>query len=367
MKIYLICLIVLCCLSSLLAQSCPDTLWTRTIESLDSASVRTLLKTADGGYLLAGSVDEQSGKRGSVYFQCLSAEDGQSRKSSMESRLSSGGRESGCNQHRPAASRRFLYRALGRTGYRDFGNLYLLKIKASGDTAWTRKHEIKADEFGDDLKVMPDGGFMIAAKSEILEAVSIFCEPTKTDISCINILIPDLTESTMPAGGDCVYLLENGEFLMTKNDSNRVQVLCCDSLGIPRWATRVDNVLKTYNPVLIQTNDNGMGRWGAMIGDPGIGNSGQMLVHLSSKGEVLWSCQYNSTYSNRIYLLEQTSDSGFIMITSQRGYQMMKTDRQGYKLRNCTYKIRFNANIFGADNDAFMIVSGKELMKYGKH
>ena len=124
---------------------------------------------------------------------------------------------------------------------------------------------------------------------------------------------------------------------------NDAQVLKIDSGGDLVWSTIIGGPAEDRVYVLDETNDGGYiaaGRTHSF----GVGEADFYLVKLNSLGDTLWTSTYGGTGMERAYAVQQTTDGGYILAgyTASFGagledFYLVKTDSNGDTLWTQTY------------------------------
>ena len=263
------------------------------------------------------------------------------------------------------------YAILGST--KNFGSgmedIYLVKMLANGDTAWTKTYGGSAnDEEGAGVVQTPDGGYAIAGTTSSfgqgLSDIFLF----KTDANgalqwgksyggsnvefCHNVqlcsdggfVITGYT-STFGLGGNDVYVIRtnangdtlwsrtfgtpdhneawaitqtsDGGFIITGNTlitgSQKLFVIKTDAAGNILWSKGYDNGSDSGNGIsVIQTSDSGYCIAGTCV-TTGTILKDIYLVKTDVNGDTLWSRTFDGGGNEECNSIEQTTDGGYIL------------------------------------------------------
>ncbi|CAA6815944.1 MAG: FIG01179438: hypothetical protein [uncultured Aureispira sp.] len=185
-------------------------------------------------------------------------------------------------------------------------NSQLIKTDVNGDTLWTKKVDIPANNYCDlkNIGQTADGGYILGGENRVLGNIAFYL--VKTDA--------------------------NGDTLWTKNYRG---------LGRAFFAS------------VQQTTDGGY----IVVGTTtavGVSNLDIYLIKTDANGTVLWTQMYGGTNDDEGADVQQTTDGGYIVIGSSddvnsRDAYVIKTDASG----NASWTQRYGA--VGTDEDGFKI------------
>jgi hypothetical protein len=236
-------------------------------------------------------------------------------------------------------------------GYtRSYGNgnddVFLIKTDSNGDTMWTKTFGGTENDRGYSLKETLDSGYIIAGSTQSFGAGSLDVYLIKTNV------IGDTIWTKTYGGSDD----DRGFSVQQTSDQGYVITGLTESFGFYAdvWLIKVDSVgdtlwTKTYGAIghdvglsVAKTSDQGYiitGWTNSFIQFPDI-----YVIKTDSLGDTLWTKTYGGLDWDEGYTVEQTSDGGFIIggITSSYGsgnwdIYLLKTDSLGDTIWTRTY------------------------------
>jgi hypothetical protein len=280
-----------------LALGQPDSLWSRTFGEIHSDVCKSLLQTADGGFVLAGTI--HSGVSSGDFWLVKTDENGDS----LWSRTFGGTGSAGivtdrCNSVLQTADGGYVLAGFSRTtpavNRNDF---WLVKTDENGDSLWSRTYG--GDEYWDECWSVietADGGYALAG---------------------------------------CSYSFGSGgqDFWLVKTDADG------DSLWSRTYGGSNDD--KCYS--VQQTSDGGY----VLAGHSwsfGNGLTDFWIVKTDRNGDSLWSRTYGGAGWEECYSVHQTTDGGYILAGAGHSgdrvftdFWLIKTDADGDSLWGHSY------------------------------
>jgi hypothetical protein len=275
--------------TSLFALS-PQTVWTRTYGSAGSEWGLSVQQTSDGGYIIAGMAG-------------------------------------------PLV-----------TGYSD---VYLIKTDASGDTVWTRRYG-SGDDVGRSVEQTSDGGYIVAGWSLPPGATYGDAYLIKTDANGDTVW----TRKLGGAGGDGAYSVQqttDGGYILAGAtssfgaDSVDVYLVKTDTSGVALWTRVYGGPGYEEGYSVQQTSDGGYIVVG-LTTSFGAGNNDIYLLKTDTSGDTAWTRTFGGTGWDEASSVQETSDGGYIIVgeTSSIGsgsydIYLLKTDADGDTVWTRTY------------------------------
>ena len=228
-----------------------------------------------------------------------------------------------------------------------FGNgiqVYLIKTNSSGDTLWTKTHDVADVDEGWSVQQTQDGGYIVSGF-------------TSTSVNAVQVFLAK-TNST----GDTLWTKTYGG----ARDDYGWSVRQTQDTGyiVAGMTTSFGSIEQVY---LIKTNVTGDTLWTKTYGGTGgdAGNSVQQttdggyviagysdyfvngrqayLIKTNSSGDTLWTRNFGGTSTEAGYSVQQTTDGGYIIAGYSNsfgdGYQvyLVKTNTSGDTLWTKTY------------------------------
>jgi hypothetical protein len=143
------------------ADGAGDTLWTRTYGDPGDEIARSVIETADGGFLIAGRTQAAGESEWNIYL--LKTDD--EGKSEWVRTFGRTVRDFACSAIQASSGGYLLAGGtMGADG--ETYDVYLVKIDSHGDEIWTRTFGGDAGEYATSIAETDDGGYVIAACTE---------------------------------------------------------------------------------------------------------------------------------------------------------------------------------------------------------
>ncbi|HHE38400.1 MAG TPA: T9SS type A sorting domain-containing protein [Candidatus Cloacimonetes bacterium] len=210
---------------------------------------------------------------------------------------------------------------------------FLMKVDIEGNMLW---QEFLGGEFacnGGDIKVAPDGGFIIGASRTAYMYSHIYIAKTNPDgeLEWENTFGQEghSTGISVACTNDSGYIV-TGYTSLDQRDRN-FYTIKVDENGEEEWFNIYDTTTSDYGKSISTTNNGEFIICGEINGDIG-------LVKINSIGEEVWRNNYGGTDLDRGYDAVQTGDGGFIAIGKTHSFPtvpglydayLVKTDSEG--------------------------------------
>jgi hypothetical protein len=256
----LVILILLVVSASSLAQA-PDTLWLRAYGGASHEAGRAIGATLDCGCVITGYTESFGAGAADVYLLKLDA----SGDTAWARTYGGADYERGFSVQQTDDGG---YVITGKTmSFGAGGNdVYIIRTDAAGDTLWTRTYGGVEHDVGHSIRQTHDGGYIIGAHTE-----------------------------SFGAGGPDFYLLRTSPS------------------GDTLWTRTYGTARTDWCGAAIETSDHGF----AMVGytdDDYMGMSNIYVVRTDSGGDTLWTKTYGDTFSYEwAYDIRQTDDGGYVV------------------------------------------------------
>lgn len=167
-------------------------------------------------------------------------------------------------------------------------DVFLVRLNPQGEFLWSRTYGGEGEDNGWDLRETDDGGFIVAGFT-----------------------------NSYGAGKMDIYLLRT------------------DSTGELLWEQTIGGPLDEYGWSLVPTSDGGY-VIGGQTESFGAGDKDGYLVKVSAQGEEIWSHTYGGPGEDRLFSVDRTADSGFVLTGTTRSFAagerdlyLVKTDSAG--------------------------------------
>ncbi len=260
-----------------------DTLWTRTYGGIGDDYGYSVQQTTDGGYAVVGHAFSFGAGNGDVYLIKTNALG-----DTLWTRTYGGTSADYAFSAQQTADSGYIIAGYTSSFGAGYGDIYLVKTDASGDTLWTRAYGGTEDDWGYSVQQTTDGSYIVAGYTASSPGMDFDVYLVKTNAS-------GDTLWTSYCGGP-VY--DEAYSVQQTTDGGYIVAGCTNSFGT-----------QGYEVYLINTN---------------------------AQGDTLWTRTYggiNYDYGNSV---QQTTDGGYIIAghspsfgNSEQVY-LIKTDANGY-------------------------------------
>ena len=275
---------------SLVFAQAPDTLWTKTYGGIEYDWGFSVQQTDDGGYIIGGAIYSFGSISGDVWLLKTDANG-----DTVWTKIYGGtGSDWGkCVQQTTDSG--YIIGGVTSSFGADSNNIWLLKTDANGDTVWTKIYGGAGTDEGQCVQQTTDSGYIIVGWTE-----------------------------SFGAGAWDVWLLKT------------------DADGDTLWTKTYGGIFVDYGYSVQQTNDGGyiIVGWTKSFG---AGDYDVYLVKTDVDGDTLWTKTYGGTGSDGGRCVQQTADSGYIIVGSTESFgagddvYLVKTDADGDTLWTKTY------------------------------
>jgi hypothetical protein len=270
-----------------------QTSWWRTYGGTSYDWGYSVQQTADSGYIVAGSTESFGAGYDGVYLIKTDASG-----DTLWTRICGGTSLDEGYSVRQTLDGGYIVAGYTASFGAGYGDVFLIKTDASGDTLWTRTYGGTDGDGGYSVQQTSDGGYIVAG----------------------------ITVS-IGAGGD-VYLIKT------------------DASGDTLWTRTYGGTNYDHGYSVQQTADGGYIVAG-LTRSFGAGDVDVYLIKTNAQGDTLWTRTYGGTNDDYGYSVQQTADGGYIVAGSTRSFgvgipdsanfYLIKTDASGDTLWARTY------------------------------
>jgi hypothetical protein len=269
-----------------------DTIWTGTYGGRLADYGYSVQQTTDGGYIIAGSTNSFGSGGTHAYLVKTNATG-----DTMWTKFYGGKNTCYVQAVRQTSDGGYIAAGNSTTSSDTFwGDVYLIKTNASGDTLWTKTYGGNSLDYANSVQQTTDGGYIVAGYT-----------------------------ASFGAGGSDVYLIK------TNADG--------DSL----WTRTYGGAQGDYASSVQQTSDSGYIIAGKTYSF-GAGSGDVWLIKTNAAGDTLWTKTYGGTENEGGYSVQQTKDGGYIVAGYTNSFgageydvYLIKTDAYGDTLWTKTY------------------------------
>ena len=316
-------------------------LWNRTYTDNNLNSVASAIKTADGGFILAGTTASNGYPTGLELMKIDSS--GNPLWTKIYPNTASGGSN---------FAKWIVQTSDG--GYAIAGQFerkaWLAKLDADGNMQWNKTYMVgTANSDLDTLIKTSDGGFALTGFSSMTNSSDVSTYILKTD----SLGNQQLSTILNTDGIDSIIQTSDGGYAFTAHSSRiitelgEIKIDCTlskiDSKGSPQWSQMYPDF--GYGWSIIQANDGGYV----------LGGGGIALLKTNSFGVMQWNQSYGS---GQAWVMTQTSDSGFALA----GTALVKTDAAGNKQWALNFPDGARAYTVVQTNDGGYLSAGQLLL-----
>jgi hypothetical protein len=226
-------------------------------------------------------------------------------------------------------------------------DIYLLRLDSHGDTLWSRTYGGLATEYGYDIQLTGDGGFVVVGVTYSYGAGDADVWLLRLDFMG-GIVWSHTFGGAGKDTGRSVRVISGG-FLIGGGTSSfghgydDFYLLRTNSLGDTLWTRAYGGGGGEVAFATRPTPDGGFVMCGA-TGSFGVGYSSMYVVKTDSNGDTLWTTTYGGSRADMGYGIEVALDGGLIMVGATASYgageydiYLVKTDPDGFLEWEATY------------------------------
>lgn len=264
------------------------------------------------------------------------------------------------------------------------GDIYLIKLNATGDTIWTRTYGGIGYEWGAFVQQTADGGYVITGQTPAFGAGGFDVYLVKINVNG-NIIWAKTYGEIGSEYGSALQQTTDGGYIITGSNDNTFgfgasdfYLIKTDSAGNVNWSKVYGNSGFEEGKAVKQTTDGGYIIAGTSENTLGPLGPNMCLIKTNSLGDTLWAKLYGGSMIDECYDVKQTSDGGFIMVGKSFSFSLfgdydvyvVKVNSQGVVQWSKTYGgSGTNHNEIGYSidqtNDGGYIISGESMFGFG--
>jgi hypothetical protein len=305
-----------------------------------------VVQTSDGGYAIAGWTASFGAGSNNVYLVKVDSAGNMLWNKTYGGTNNAGGNSVVQTSDGGYAIAGVINNSLGAGGY----DVYLVKTDSAGIMVWNKTYGGTNNDEGDSVVQTSDGGFAIAGVTNSFGAGDDDVYLVKTD-SAGNMLWNKTyggtkadrvwQSSSLARTGDGGYAIAGYTYSFGVGSCD-VYLIKTDSAGIMQWNKTFGGTTSDFGASVVQTSDGGY----AIAGDSLISASSRdvYLVKTDAVGIMQWNKTYGGMNSDAGKSMFQTNDSGYIITGMTNsfgagGYDvyLVKTDSAGIMVWNKTY------------------------------
>ena len=328
----------------------PDTLWTKTFNSIEYQYAKEIQQTNDNGYIICGYIRYDAANSlfllktdyegneiwirsygdtlsSSCGYAVLETDDngyivvGNHNNETWMLRTNSGG-DSLWSKYLGGSTGNSMKRTpsggyiIAGYSYDSFDRIYLVETDENGDSLWSNSYGVDDYDYrGYGIDNTNDDGYIITGRSDyfqFIQGVALL----KTDQQGNELWLQNFSGSGYSEKGNCVISTDDGGYIVVGNTnsfgagSNDVYLLKTNSDGDTIWTQTYGDVDGDYGNDVIQTSENGY----LIIGETEIDQiSDVWLIKTDDFGNVLWTQTYGGESYDWGKSIKNTNDNGYII------------------------------------------------------
>ncbi len=206
-------------------------------------------------------------------------------------------------------------------------DIYVVKVNSSGDTTWTRPFGGTGNDVAFSIQQTSDDGFILVGRTQVTSgANNLFLLKLKANGDT---LWSRSLGGTGGAIGVSVALTADKGFILTgQNEAvggGDVYLIKTDSLGLVTWSRTYGGSGADWGRAVQQTVDGGYivaGLTANSFFGPNNGGQDALLLRFNSIGDPLWQKVYGGGGDDNATSVRQTVDGGFVMVGTINSAQM---------------------------------------------
>ncbi len=264
------------------------------------------------------------------------------------------------------------------------GDMYLIKLTATGDTMWTRTYGGIGYEWGSFVQQTSDGGYIIIGQTPAFGAGGFDAYLVKTDATG-NLSWTKTYGGTGLEVGSAVQQTTDGGYIFTGEidtygaGGGDFYLVKTDSTGIVVWTKTFGTPGTEAGVTIKQTTDGGYIIGGTSENSLGPLGPDMCLIKTNDVGDTLWTRLYGGPMIDECYEVIQTTDGGYMICGKSFSFSaagdydayVVKTNSLGIVQWSKTYGSSTGnssndiAYSVSQTNDGGYIVAGESLFGFG--
>jgi len=220
-------------------------------------------------------------------------------------------------------------------------DVYLIKTDENGDTLWTRTYGGIQDDFGNCVQLTPDDGYIIVGYTFSFGYGEMDVWLIKTDSHGDTLWTKTFGGVNYDRGYSVEQTTDGGYIISGFTDlgnTNNLYLIKTDENGDTLWTRFHGGNHYENGHCVLQTSDGGYISTGFTFSF-GLGvpwRSNVYLIKTDSNGDTLWTRNFGGSDDDEGWVVQETSDDGFIIIGDTWSFQpgnsymyLIKTDING--------------------------------------
>jgi hypothetical protein len=278
-----------------------------------------MIKTSDNNFFIVGYTQSEGGGDMDVYLNKVNQNG-----DLLFTKVYGGfGNEEG---NETIATNDGNYLIAGASNSVDFANnnMMLIKIALDGTEIWTRYYGGPDYESARSVKLCTDGGFILTGKTAKGPSAIASLQLVKTNSSGQESWTKTYSGGTHSYEGKFILANSDGSYTVCVDDSSQtndsdVMIMKFDNSGGLSWSKNYGGDKKDIGKMIQSTTDGGY-IVGAISRSFGWNNPDVWILKLDSTGESQWTRHFGGSGHEHLYSIRQTDDGGYIAIGHARSY-----------------------------------------------
>jgi hypothetical protein len=308
-----------------------DTLWTRTYGGTGYDEGQSVQRTTDGGYIVAGWAESLGAGGHDVYLVKTNASG-----DTLWTRTYGGaGPDGGYSVQQTTDGGYIIAGYNGSTG--GGGGAYLIKTNAQGDTLWTRTYGGVQSDVGRSVQQTTDGGYVVAGSTQSFGTGWGNVYLIKTDAQGDTLW----TRAYGHGGqffdvGTAVQQTTDGGYIMSGSTQSQttgssIYLVKTDAQGDTLWTRTYGGPLFAEGSSVRQTSDDGYIVTGYTYSF-GAGEEDVYLIKTNAVGDTLWTRTYGGAQPDVGNSVLQTMDGSYVVLGTGGSFGLGAPDSSNFYL-----------------------------------
>ncbi|MBK7850635.1 MAG: T9SS type A sorting domain-containing protein [Bacteroidetes bacterium] len=281
-----------------------------------------------------------------------------------------------CNSVQLTSNGGYIFVGMTRSYGAGDNDIYLVKINSNGDTAWTRTIGGIGEEDGYSVQQTSDSGFIVSGTTNSFGAGSNDVFIVKVDTNA-NVLWTKTIGGTNYDFCNSIQQTIDGGYIATGGTSSfgaggkDVYFIKMDSNGDTVWTKTYGGINDDWGNVVQQTRDSGFIIVGT-FGSDGFSIGDIYLIKTNKYGDTTWTKSFGGAGYNLGSSVQQTTDNGYIIVGYAGSFgvgsgdiYLIKTDSFGNLLWSKTIgEANYTNNgscVFQTNNSGYIFLSNQTL------
>lgn len=197
------------------------------------------------------------------------------------------------------------------------GDMYIIKLTASGDTIWTRTFGGIGYEWGAYIQQTADGGYIVVGQTPAFGAGGFDAYLVKIDGQGNFVWSKTYGGSGLEIGSSVQQTADGGYILSGQIDTygagfGDFYLIKTNALGTVEW-TRAMGVSGEESGVTVRQTADGGYIVGGSSENSGFLGKDMCAIKTNSAGDILWAFLYGGSKIDECYEINQTNDGGYIL------------------------------------------------------